>query len=105
MVNWILCNIVLQLGVAFIGYLLFSLAMTIGSIETNKVLLIDFIFIDFLFIFMALDSFGFHWAHNLAGWTELIISLISFYGSAAVVLNNHFGKPFLPVGKPCGIFK
>jgi len=94
-----------QLGVAFIGYLIFSLAMTIGSFETNKVLLIDFIFIDLLFILLAADSFGVHWAHSLAGWTELIISLISFYGSAAVVLNNHFNKPFLPVGKPCGIFK
>lgn len=95
-----------QLGVAFIGYLIFSIAMTIGSLETNKVLLIDFIFIDLLFICLAADSFGApHWVHTLAGWSELIISLISFYGSAAVVLNSHFGKPFLPVGKPCGIFK
>lgn len=95
-----------QLGVAFIGYLIFSVAMTIGSLETNKVLLIDFLFIDLLFICLAADSFGApHWVHALAGWTELIISLISFYGSAAVVLNTHFGRPFLPVGKPCGIFK
>lgn len=95
-----------QLGVAFIGYLIFSIAMTIGSFETNKVLLIDFLFIDLLFLCLAADAFGApHWVHSLAGWTELIISLISFYGSAAAVLNTHFGKPFLPVGKPCGIFK
>lgn len=95
-----------QLGFAFIGYLIFSLAMTIGSIETNKVLLLDFIFIDVLFLCLAADAFGApHWVHGLAGWSELIISLISFYGSAAVVLNAHFGKTFLPVGKACGIFK
>ena len=94
-----------QLGVAFIGYLIFSLAMTVGSLETNKVLLLDFIFIDLLFILLAADSFGVHWAHHLAGWAELIISIISFYGAAAAVLNSHFGKAFLPVGKPCGIFK
>jgi succinate-acetate transporter protein len=95
-----------QLGVAFIGYLIFSLAMTVGSFETNKVLLLDFIFIDLLFVFLAADSFGApHWVHTLAGWSELMISLISFYGCAAVVLNQHFGKVFLPMGKPCRIFK
>ena len=44
-------------------------------------------------------------SHQLAAWSELIIALLSFYGSAAAVLNKHFGKTFLPVGKPFGIFK
>ena len=43
--------------------------------------------------------------HKLAAYSELIISLLSFYGSGASVLNEHFGKTFLPVGKPFGIFK
>jgi hypothetical protein len=43
--------------------------------------------------------------HNLAAYSELCISLLSFYGSAAAVLNTHFGKVVLPVGKPFGIFK
>ncbi len=33
------------------------------------------------------------------------IALLSFYGSAAVVLNIQLGKVFLPVGKPVGILK
>ncbi len=95
-----------QLGFAFIGYLIFSLYMTIGSIETNKVLFSIFVLIDFLLLFLALDAFAVaHWAHTLAGWTEITISLLSFYGSAASVLNHHFGKVFLPTGKPFGIFK
>ena len=36
---------------------------------------------------------------------EMVTALISFYAAAAVVLNTHFGKPFLPMGKPFGIFK
>jgi len=95
-----------QLGMAFIGYLIFSLFMTIGSLETNKVLFLIFVLIDLLFVFLAMDAFEVaHWAHTLAGWTELMISLLSFYGSGAVILNHHFGKIFLPVGKPFGIFK
>jgi hypothetical protein len=41
----------------------------------------------------------------IGAWTEMAISMMSFYGSAAVVLNKHFGYEFLPVGKPMGIFK
>ena len=97
----------MQLGFAFLGYLIFALVLTVGSTETNKVLFIDFIFIDLLLLGLTLDSFGIvpHFSHLLAGCSELIISIISFYGFAAMVLNQHLGKTLLPVGKPLGIFK
>lgn len=96
-----------QLGFAFIGYLIFTLYMTIASMETNKVLFIIFVLIDLLFIGLAFSVFGIapHFFHMLAAVSELLIALFSFYGSAASVLNAHFGKTFLPVGKPFGIFK
>nr|WP_089803434.1 GPR1/FUN34/YaaH family transporter [Halolactibacillus alkaliphilus] len=96
-----------QLGVAFIGYLIFSLFMTVGAMETHKVLFFIFVFIDFLFIGLALSSFGiwYEGTHLLAAVSELLIALLSFYGSAAVVLNTHFGQVVLPVGQPFGVFK
>ncbi|MGM0873196.1 MAG: acetate uptake transporter [Bacillota bacterium] len=96
-----------QLGVAFIGYLIFSIYMTIGAMETHKVLFFIFVFIDFLFIGLSLSTFGIlhEVTHMLAAVSELLIALLSFYGSAAVVLNTHFGQVVLPVGKPFGIFK
>ncbi|MBO9129126.1 acetate uptake transporter [Bacillus sp. 165] len=96
-----------QLGFAFVGYLIFSIFMTIGAMETHKVLFIIFVLIDFLFIGLSLSTLGFmpEKAHKLAAISELFISLFSFYGSAAAVLNAHFGRVFLPVGKPFGIFK
>lgn len=96
-----------QLGFAFLAYLIFTIFMTIGAVETNKVLLIIFILIDFLFIGLTLNSFGImpELSHGLAAWSELLIAIVSFYGSGANVLNNHFGRAFLPVGKPLGIFK
>lgn len=90
-----------QLGFAFIGYLIFSVFMTVGSLATNKVLLIIFILIDLLFIglicttFHVAEGFG----HNLAAYSEMIISLVSFYGSGAIILNSAFGKEVLPLGK------
>ena len=96
-----------QLGVAFLGYLIFSLFMTIGAMETHKVLFSIFVAIDLLFIGLTLSSFGIMegFSYALAGYSELLIAILSFYGAAAAVLNDHFGKVFLPVGKPFGIFK
>lgn len=96
-----------QMGFAFLGYLIFTIFMTIGALETNKVLFSIFFFIDLLFIGLSLDSFGImgEFPHKLAAVSELIIALLSFYGSGASVLNTHFGKTFLPTGKPFGIFK
>lgn len=96
-----------QLGFAFLGYLIFTIFMTIGAMETHKVLFIIFFLIDLLFLGLTLDSFGImgEFPHKLAAYSELLIALFSFYGSGASVLNEHFGKVFLPVGKPFGIFK
>jgi succinate-acetate transporter protein len=96
-----------QLAFAYVGYLIFSLFMTIGAAETHKVLFTIFVLIDFLFIGLALTTFGImtEFSHDIAAYSELLIALFSFYGSAAAVLNPHFGREFLPVGKPFGIFK
>lgn len=96
-----------QLGFAFLGYLIFTAFMTIGAMETHKVLFSIFCLIDLLFIGLTLSSFGIlhDFSHGLAAWSELGIALLSFYGAAAAVLNVHFGSVVLPVGKPFGIFK
>lgn len=95
-----------QLGFAFLGYLIFSIYMTIGSFETNKVLMIIFVLIDFLFLGLSMSViWGIEIGHVIAAWSEFFISLVGFYGSAANVLNHTFGREFLPVGKPLGIFK
>lgn len=90
------------LGVAFIGYFIFSAFMTIGALTTNKVLFVIFFLIDLLFIGLALDTFGIahNVTHKLAAYSELLISLFSFYASAGVVLNTHFQQTILPLGKP-----
>lgn len=96
-----------QLGFAYLGYLIFSIFMTIGAMETHKVLFTIFVFIDFLFIGLTLMSFNIipELAHQIAAYSELLIAIVSLYGCGASVLNTHFGKVFLPVGKPFGIFK
>ncbi len=91
-----------QLGFAFVGYLIFCLYMTVAALTTNKMLFIIFIFIDLLFVGLSLSTLGISESigHPLAAWSELIISMIGFYGSAASIINIQFGRIVLPIGKP-----
>lgn len=94
-----------QMGFAFLGYLILTIFLTLGASRTNKVLFFIFVFIDLLFLGLTVSTFvqegSMHEAfHMLAAYSELIIALLSFYGSGANVLNNHFGYTFLPIGRP-----
>ena len=90
-----------QLGIAYMGYFIFTFYLTIGATKTNKVLFAIFVMISFLFLFLTLHTFGFmHDATGiLAGITELSIAILSFYLSAANILSIQFGKQVLPIGK------
>ncbi len=96
-----------QLGFAFLGYFIFTFIMTIGAMEVNKTLFIIFVLIDFLFIGLTFSTLGIatHFFHEVAAYAELLIALVSFYACGANVLNATFGRVFLPLGKPFGIFK
>jgi len=89
-----------QLGVAFVGYLIISVFLTIAALKTNKALIAIMVLIDVLFIGLSLDSFGMgeYW-HTIAAWTELVISLIGFYAAGANLLNKMYGRIILPLGK------
>ncbi len=93
-----------QLGYAFLGYFIFTMFMTLGAMGVHKVLFIIFFLIDILFLglFMYTLGWGGHAWAEMAGYAELLISIFSFYGSAAAVLNTHYGKTVLPVGSTFG---
>ncbi|HSC54743.1 MAG TPA: acetate uptake transporter [Phnomibacter sp.] len=92
-----------QLGVAFVGYLIFTIYMTIGATQTNGVLFFIFLLIDFLFLGLSMsvlaDAPGIkEFGHHLAAYSELAISLLSFYLSAALIFKTQFGRTMLPIG-------
>lgn len=90
-----------QIGVAFVGYLIISVFLTVAALRTNKALIAIMVLIDVLFICLSMDSFkmGEAW-HEVAAWTELSISLIGFYAAGANLLNKSYGRIMLPLGKP-----
>lgn len=90
-----------QIGVAFVGYLIISVFLTVAALRTNKALIAIMVLIDVLFLCLAMDSFkmGEAW-HEVAAWTELSISLLGFYAAGANLLNKSYGRQMLPLGKP-----
>lgn len=98
-----------QMAFAFLGYLILTLFLTVGAAQTNKVLLLIFVLIDVLFLGLTVSCFvtegSIHTVfHYIAAGAELAIALASFYGSGANVLNNHFGRSLLPIGRPLNLF-
>lgn len=89
-----------QLGVAFIGFLILSVVLTISTLKMSAVMFVLMSDICLLFISLALSSLGMGavWS-TVAAYSELTISLLSFYALAAKYINSYFAKTILPVGK------
>jgi len=95
-----------QLGIAYLGFLIFSIFVTIAAMETNKVLFFIILLLDIEFLGLFLSSFNMMGgaAFYMGAVVEFFVSILSFYGAGAVLLNTSFQKVLLPLGKPFGIF-
>lgn len=90
-----------QLGFVFIGYMILTIVFTVSGLKMSKAMFVLLLLIVVLFLGLALDSFGCgHVWHDVAAYSELAISLLTFYVLAAKYLNSFFGKNIVPVGSP-----
>lgn len=96
-----------QLGVACIGYFIFSLFIMVAAFEANKVFAAILVAINVLLPSLALSIFGINTPlfSALAAYSELAVSLLGFYCAGAVFLNSYFGRTLLPLGKPFGFIR
>ena len=81
-----------------IGFLIFSIILTVASLMTNKTLFAILLFID-LAIFALVLNILCKTAAEIVGVFLVLVSVFSFYGAAGVLLNNMAGKTVLPLGK------
>jgi len=90
-----------QLGFIFTGYFILTVVFLISTLKMSKVMFFLLLFIAILFFGLALDAFGCgHLWHTVAAYSELAISLLTFYALAAKYLNSFFEKEILCTGKP-----
>lgn len=81
-----------------IGFLVFSIILTVASLMTNKTLFTILLFIDLAIVALVLNILC-KTAAEIVGVFLILVSAFSFYGAAGVLLNNMAGKTVLPLGK------
>ncbi len=81
-----------------IGFLVFSLILTVAATMTNAVLFVVLVGIDLAIFFLVGQLLG-GWPSEPVGASLLGVSAASFYGAAAVLINRMAGKTVVPVGR------
>lgn len=81
-----------------IGFLGFSIILTIASFMTNKVFIGILIAIDLAIATLVLHILVGTPA-SVVGIFLLVVSFLSFYGALAILVNNMAGKTVFPVGE------
>ena len=82
-----------------LGFLFFSLILTAASLMTNKTFIAILIGIDLAIFSLVLHILA-ETSEALVGVFLVMVSLLSFYGAAAILINTMAGTPVLPMGGP-----
>jgi succinate-acetate transporter protein len=82
-----------------IGFLIFSLILTVATLLLNKTLFGILVAIDVAILALVLHIL-IDTDTIFVGVPLLIVSALSFYGAAGGLLNNMTGKTILPMGAP-----
>lgn len=85
-------------AIGLIGFLIFSLILTVATLLLNKTLFGILVFIDLAIIALVLHIL-IDTEAILVGIPLLAVSALSFYGAAGGLLNTMTGKTLLPMGK------
>jgi succinate-acetate transporter protein len=81
-----------------IGFLVFSLILTVGSMMTNKTLFAVLVFIDLAVLTLVLNVMA-KTPAQIVGAFLLCVAASSFYGAAGILLNTMTGRSIIPLGK------
>jgi succinate-acetate transporter protein len=78
----------------------FTLYMFFGTLKLNRMLQVVFFTLVILFFLLAIGEFTDNKSWSVfAGYEGIICGLSAMYGSAALVLNEVYGRSVLPVGE------
>lgn len=88
-----------SMGVFLFMWGLFTLYMFFGTLKLNRMLQVVFFTLTVLFFLLAFTEFtGNASLGKFAGYEGIVCGLSACYGSAALVLNEVYGKTVLPLG-------
>lgn len=90
-----------SMGVFLLMWGIFTLYMFVGTFKLSRMLQVVFFTLTLLFFLLAVAEFTENpGITRLAGYEGIFCGLSAMYGSAALVLNEVFGRTVLPLGVP-----
>ena len=91
------------IGVALIGWGVFTLYMWVATFRLSKALWWVFLTLWVTFFLLGFGALlGMHALHTAGGWLGLVCGLLAMYTSFGLVTNTVFGKTVVPLGAPGG---
>lgn len=89
------------IGVALLGWGVFTFYMWIATFKLSKALWWVFLTLWVTFLLLGCGAlFGMHSLHLAGGWLGLVCGLLAMYTSFGLVTNATFGRAVVPLGAP-----
>jgi|GEM_PF-617215 len=88
-----------HLTFAFLGFLIFGLYCTVAALGTNKILFTIMVFID-LAVTTLVAKEWYIFDAKITGVLLMFVTVFSFYGSFAVLINQMAKRTVFPMGAP-----
>ncbi len=82
-----------------LGFLVFSIILTVASLMTNKTFVLILLCIDGALAGLVANLLA-QTPGEVVGGFLLLVSVFSFYGAAAILVNSMAGRTVLPLGAP-----
>jgi uncharacterized protein len=85
------------MAVFLISWGLFSAYATVAAFKVNKAVLITFVLLTILFFLLAIGEWN-DTVHKIGGYEGIVVAVSAWYCSAAILINDKFGRDILPLG-------
>jgi len=86
-------------GLFLLSWFIFTLYMNIAAVKTSKLLFILFVTLNFTFLFLIIGNLkNISVLINIGGWIGIVTAFISWYGSAAILIDLTWKTNILPIG-------
>ena len=87
------------MAVLFISWGMFTAYATVASLKGAKDVIAVFTLLTLLFFLLAIGEWS-HNMHKVAGYEGIVTAVVAWYASAAILINEKFGREVLPRGLP-----
>jgi succinate-acetate transporter protein len=86
-------------GLFLLSWFIFTLYMNVAAWRVSKAIFSVFIVLSLTFLSLVIGNLAdISVFINIGGWFGIVTAFLAWYASAAVIINDTFGKSILPIG-------